>query len=435
MIEAGWLSHEEIEPIPRFTQNGVDFKSVFLYKSEIFMKAHERFKMKEEKNEYEQFCYQNRYWIDDFALFIALKSHFQGKPWSDWPEEFRDRKPDALVSAGRTLQDEMDRVKFLQFLFFKQWMDLKRYCNDRGIQIIGDIPIYVNYDSADLWVHAEIFKLDALKRPCVVAGVPPDYFSETGQLWGNPIYDWDALKANNYDWWIHRIAHNLNLFDIVRLDHFRGMVAYWEVPAHEQTAINGRWVEAPAVDFFNMLLREFPNAPIIAEDLGTITPEVREIMQRFNFPGMKLLLFAFGADLPSNPYVPHNLVKNCVAYTGTHDNNTTRGWFEKEATSEIKKRLFSYLGRVVTNTEVSWEMVRLAMMSVANTAIFPMQDILGLGEEARMNRPAVRDGNWQWRVLPEHLNSALAHRLREMTQTYGRIQSIAKAHNARRSFA
>jgi 4-alpha-glucanotransferase len=253
-----------------------------------------------------------------------------------------------------------------------------------------------------------------------VAGVPPDYFSETGQLWGNPIYRWDVLRERGYGWWIQRVEHNLALFDLIRVDHFRGLVGYWVVPAGETNAVNGQWVEAPAEDFLNALLRRFQQLPIIAEDLGVITSDVREIMHRFELPGMKVLLFAFGEDLPTNPYIPHNLSRNCVLYTGTHDNNTTRGWFEREATPEIRERLFRYLGREVPAEDIHRELIRLAMMSVANTAIFPMQDVLGLGEDAKMNRPATTEGNWQWRLSPEQLTTSLADTLREMTELYGR---------------
>jgi 4-alpha-glucanotransferase len=310
--------------------------------------------------------------------------------------------------------------KFLQYLFFNQWGILKKYCNQKEIQIIGDIPIYVSHDSADVWMNPELFKLDDQKRPFVVAGVPPDYFSETGQLWGNPVYRWDVLKERGYDWWVNRIAHNLRLSDLIRIDHFRGIVGYWEVPAAETTAIHGRWVEGPSFDFINYLIRKFPYVPLIAEDLGVITPDVREVMNHFELPGMKVLLFAFGDNLPGNPYIPHNLPKNCVAYTGTHDNNTARGWFEKEATPDEKRRLFQYLGRTVSSEELPRELIRLLMMSVASTVIFPMQDILGLGEEARMNLPSTGEGNWEWRLSPHLFEKAPEDWLRETTEIYGR---------------
>ena len=272
-----------------------------------------------------------------------------------------------------------------------------------------------------MWTNPEIFKLDGNKLPTVVSGVPPDYFSTTGQRWGNPVYRWDVLKKSGYKWWVKRIGHNLKLFNLVRIDHFRGFVAYWEIPAGEETAVNGRWVGVDAVDFFDTLLRHFPSLPVIAEDLGVITPDVREVVARYNFPGMKLLIFAFGEDLPTNPYTPHNHVKNCIVYTGTHDNNTIRGWFKDEASADDKKRLFQYLGREVSEKDVHWEFVRLAMMSVANTVILSAQDILGLGGEARMNLPATTKGNWKWRLREKELTSSLSDKLLEMTRIYGRV--------------
>ncbi|MCD6561839.1 MAG: 4-alpha-glucanotransferase [Deltaproteobacteria bacterium] len=420
MVEQGLVSKKEIESIPEFPGERVDYENAACWKENLFDLAYERFQNKNDNYEYEQFSLQNAYWLDDLALFLALKSHFKGTEWSEWPQELRDRDAEALISASKDLSEPIGRTRFLQYLFFKQWTSLKRYCNNNGIQVIGDMPIYVQFDSADLWVNSRHFKLDHNKKPYVVAGVPPDYFSETGQLWGNPIYRWDVLKESGYDLWIRRMSRNLDLFDFLRIDHFRGMVAYWEVPANEKKAVNGKWVKAPAEDFFAKILKRFPHAPFIAEDLGFITPDVKEIMHHFQFPGMKLLLFAFGDDLSANPYIPHNLVKNCVIYTGTHDNNTARGWFEKEAGPEVKERLFDYLGREITAEEVAWELVRLAMMSIANTAILPVQDILGLGEEARMNRPSTTKGNWQWRLLPDQLTSPVEKRLLKMTEIYGR---------------
>jgi 4-alpha-glucanotransferase len=421
MLNEGLLNKEDIEPIPLFPISKIDYKEVISYKERLFDRAYGRFSANGKNDyEYERFCSNNLNWLEDFALFVALKAHFQGQAWSDWPWEIRDRQTEALQTMKTKLYDRIVRVKFLQYIFFKQWFSLKKYCNQKSIQIIGDIPIYVHYDSVELWKHPEIFKLNEEKRPAFVAGVPPDYFSETGQLWGNPVYRWDVLKESGYEWWIQRIEHNLKLFDLVRVDHFRGFAAYWEVPAGEKTAINGKWVKGPAEDFFNTLLKRFPNLLIIAEDLGVITPDVRELMQLFNFPGMKVLLFAFGGDLPKNPYAPHNHVKNCVVYTGTHDNNTVRGWFEKEATIEDKNRLFSYIGQEIPVDKIHWEFIRLAMMSVANTTIIPIQDILGLGEEARINRPATAEGNYQWRLSPELLTPSVSERLLKTTKLYGR---------------
>jgi 4-alpha-glucanotransferase len=420
MIGDDLLRKAGIETSPGFLGERVDYQTVIALKEDLFNKAYERFKKKKQNQEYQKFCLENSYWLDDFTLFMALKSHFNGKAWSEWPRDLRDREPAALQSAKKELADSVEKGKFFQYSFFKQWSSLRKYCNRRGIQIIGDIPIYVTHDSADVWAHPELFKLNGERRPYVVAGVPPDYFSETGQLWGNPIYRWENLREDGYDWWVHRIAQTIKLYDFVRIDHFRGLVAYWEVPATEKTAVHGEWVEAPAMDFLNHLTKKFAYLPIIAEDLGVITPDVREIMERFDLPGMKLLLFAFGEDLPTNPYIPHNLPRNCAAYTGTHDNNTIRGWFEKETTEQDKERLFRYLGSKVPPDKLHWELIRLVMMSIANMAIFPMQDILGLGEEARMNRPATVEGNWQWRLLPEQLTPDLAERFREITEIYGR---------------
>jgi 4-alpha-glucanotransferase len=420
LIQDALLDKAELHSQSDSPSERVDFHAVTDYKETLFNRAYELFKRKRGDPEYQRFCSENSHWLDDFALFVALKSHFGGKAWSEWPRDIRDREPKALQSAKRELEQSVERVKFLQYVFSCQWNLLKGYCKEKGIQIIGDIPIYVNFDSSDLWAHPELFKLDEEKKPYVVSGVPPDYFSETGQLWGNPIYRWEVLRETGYAWWIQRIARTFNLYDFVRIDHFRGLVAYWEVPATEETAIRGNWVDVPVMDFFNHLTRRFPYLPIIAEDLGVITPDVREVMNHFELPGMKVLLFAFGEDSATNPYIPHNLVRNCVAYTGTHDNNTAKGWFEKELPPGDKERLFRYLGGKVPVKDLHWELVRLVMMSVANTVIFPMQDILGLGEEARMNRPATLEGNWEWRIVPDMLTTGLAGGLREMTETYGR---------------
>ena len=420
LVQDGLLTRADVKSPPDFPMDRVDYRAVGAYKGKLFKKAYERFKAKSPQYEYERFCAENSHWLEDFALFVALKAHFKGKVWSDWPEDIRDRQPEALQRARMEFRERADREKILQYIFSQQWGTLRNYCNGKGIQVFGDIPIYVEHDSVDVWTHPEIFKLDDEKRPYAVAGVPPDYFSETGQLWGNPVYRWDVLKENRYSWWVQRLEHNLRLCDVLRIDHFRGLVAYWEVSATENTAINGKWIEAPVMDFLNHLIRKFPFLPILAEDLGLITPDVREVMHHFELPGMKVLLFAFGEDLPTNPYIPHNLPKNCVAYTGTHDNNTIRGWFEGGEAPEDKKRFLRYLGRNVPAEEVHWEMIRLLMMSAANTVIFPMQDILGLGGEARMNRPATVEGNWEWRLLPELLTPELAKRLLEMTEMYGR---------------
>jgi 4-alpha-glucanotransferase len=421
LIKEGFLSKEDLDPIPPFPDARCDFYETIRYKDRLLERAYLHFNRDGEGREsFEAFCLGNSSWLEDFTLFVILKRRFEGKVWNEWPKELRDRNLESLVAAQKECHDLIEREKFWQYLFFKQWHRLKTYCQEKGVQLLGDLAIYVSFDSADVWANPDLFKLDKGKRPAFVSGVPPDYFSETGQLWGNPVYRWNVLKKNGYQWWRERIAHNLKLFDVVRIDHFLGFVAYWEVPAGEKTAINGRWVKAPAKDFLNALNKNFPHLPIVAEDLGAITPDVREVMDHFGLPGMKILQFAFGEDNPMHPFLPHNYEKNFLVYTGTHDNNTVRGWFEGEASSEDKKRLFRYLGREVPVEEIHWALIRLAMMSVARWVILPVQDVLGLGAEARMNRPSIARGNWEWRLLPGQITSSVSETLLEITETYGR---------------
>ncbi len=409
-------------PLPEgFPEGRAAYEEAGRSKGRLLHKAWERFRSRGPGDDFEDFRRDETYWLEDFALFTALKSRLGGKPWYAWPEELRDRRAEALESARRELAEEMDRIRFFQYIFSKQWQAVRAYSKEHGVDIMGDVPIYVVHDSADVWVHPEIFKLDEDKRPMAVAGVPPDYFSETGQLWGNPVYRWETLRESGYQWWIDRIRRNMGLFDCIRIDHFRGFMGYWEIQAGERTAMNGRWVEAPGREFFEAVMREVPEATIIAEDLGVITSDVHEVMDHFGFPGMKVLLFAFGPDLSTNPYAPHRHVRNCVVYTGTHDNNTVRGWFENETTVEQRKRLSAYVGREITFSDVHLELVRLAMMSVADTCVLPMPDVLGLGEEHRMNRPATSRGNWLWRLAPAALDHAPFSRLRSMAEIYGRI--------------
>jgi 4-alpha-glucanotransferase len=420
LAEERLLDLSDLQGLPKFPRERVGYKSVRQLKKKIFHLAYECFKKKTDEEDFEKFCKENASWLDDYSLFVALKSRFGAKSWNEWPSELRDRKTEALRTAKKELREEIQKEKFLQHVFDKQWNRLKSYCNQNGILIFGDLPIYVGYDSVDLWTHPELFKLDSCRKPSAVAGVPPSSFSSTGQLWGNPLYRWDVLKQTRYDWWVKRMEHNLKLFDWVRIDHFRGFVGYWEVPAKESTAINGKWVQAPAMDFFNEIKQRFCSLPIFVEDLGLITPDVIEIMKHFGFHGMKILLFAFGEDNPEHSHLPHTYEKNCLVYTGTHDNNTVRGWFNREAKPEDKNRLFRYIGRTVSEEEIHWEFIKLGAKSVANTFIVPMQDILGLGEEARMNKPATKRGNWRWRLLPEQLTASPAEKLTEITETFGR---------------
>ncbi len=421
MVEDGVLLKSDIEGYPSFTRESVDYNAVTKYKEEIFRKAFERNKDSlAEHHEFNTFCNENLYWLEDYSLFVSIKKYFNNVDWSKWPESLRDRKEEELKEWKKKLQENILKEHFLQYIFFKQWHSLKDYCDHKGVHIIGDLPIYVNYDSADVWANPEIFKLTDEKKPVFVAGVPPDYFSSTGQLWGHPVYDWAVLKETGYLWWIKRIEHNLRFFHMFRLDHFRGFVGYWEIHAGEEFATNGHWAEAPARDFFNTIVNHFDHLPLIAEDLGVITPDVREVMELYGFPGMKVLLFAFGEDLPSNPYAPHNYTRNGVAYTGTHDNNTARGWFNDETSAEDRKRIFDYIGHQVSEDQIHWELIKLIMSSVADMVIIPMQDLLGLEEDSRMNLPASSDGNWEWRLVPERLSPAITKKLSEMTKIYGR---------------
>ncbi len=422
LVKDGYISLNDLSRAPSFDPAKVDYHKAAAFKDRILAIAYEKFREMPDANcGYENFANASAHWLDDYALFISLKERFSGAPWNEWPLEIRDRTQPALHKWTERLAERINREKFNQFLFFRQWSALKSYCNQKQIQVIGDLPIYVSHDSSDVWTNPGYFKLNSDKRPAFVAGVPPDYFSDTGQLWGTPVYSWEKLGESSYAWWITRMEHNLKYFDIVRLDHFRGFVAYWEVPATEKTAVNGKWVKAPAREFFHTLKIRFPSLSIIAEDLGVITSEVREIMSLYEFPGMKLLLFAFGDSLSTNPYIPHNHVRNCVVYTGTHDNNTVKGWFQLDATEKEKENLLAYFGRELDENTVVGQLVRSAMMSVASTVVIPMQDFLELGAEARMNTPSVTHGNWEWRVTATQLTADLAGKIANLTRVYGRI--------------
>jgi len=420
MADDGFIEKKDLNVAGGFPEGRIDYRTARQVKEGLLDKALTEFRQSGPNAVFERFCHQNAGWLDDFALFEALRGYFEGTPWNRWSSEIRDRAPEALHAFSEKLSHDVLDIKFLQFLFFTQWRKFKQYCNERSIHIFGDIPIYIPHDSADVWTHPDLFKLDPEKNPVVVSGVPPDYFSAAGQLWGHPVYHWEMHRKRRYDWWIRRLSHNLTLLDYIRIDHFRGLVAYWEVPAGEKTAVNGRWVPVPTKDFIDEMLRTFPCLPIIAEDLGYITADVREIMNTYRFPGMRLLVFGFADAFPDNPNAPHNIPQNSVVYTGTHDTNTVGGWFEEEATRADKHQLFRYLGRRVSSNELPWELIRLALMSPARLSIIPMQDILSLGSEARMNRPAGALGNWQWRLTKNQMESAPMDRLRELTKLYDR---------------
>ena len=421
MVKDGFLHEPDVTGVPEFPHGTVDFDAVIRFKEKLFFLAYERFRQDQiDRAGYDAFCRNNSWWLEDFALFTSLHRHYEGSLWSTWPDAIKYRDPAALDAMRQTLKKNIETEKFLQYIFSRQWQALRDYCIKKGIRLIGDIPMYVNYDSADVWLHPELFRLDDNLHPLVMAGVPPDYFSRTGQLWKNPLYCWEEHERSGFSWWIHRIEHTLSLVDYTRIDHFRGLVAYWEVPAGEKNAINGKWVPAPGEKLLTLLKNRFVDLPLIAEDLGIITPDVSNLIDRFDLPGMRVLLFAFTDDPSGSPHAPHNLKKNCILYTGTHDNATIRGWLESEATIVEKHRLFRYIGQEISADRLPAVLIRLAMISVADTVMFPLQDILGRGAESRMNRPGTDAGNWRWRLEKDQISPRVTENLGDMTEVYGR---------------
>jgi 4-alpha-glucanotransferase len=439
LVKLGDLSPADLADVPDFPRDAVDFGWVIQWKMPLLQQAARNFLTKANpgrKADFETFCEWQAGWLDDYALFMAVKTHFDqqarqagvfGAMWSNyWAKDIALRRPAAVA---RWQQDQAETIalrKVWQYYFFEQWSGLKSYANQRGLKIIGDIPIFVAPDSVDVWANRELFHLDAEGQPTVVAGVPPDYFSETGQLWGNPLYDWAAIAAKNFRWWIERIQATLQLVDIIRIDHFRGFEAYWEIPAGEETAIKGRWIKGPGMALFEAIEQSLGDLPILAEDLGVITPEVEALRDHFEFPGMKVLQFAFdskeaGSLNASNAFLPHNHGRNAVVYTGTHDNDTTKGWY-RGRTLEEKDLIRRYLGR--PDDDIVWDFIRMAIASVARLAIIPMQDILNLDSDARMNIPSTLGGNWAWRYRPEALNHSVSGRLLALVDLYGRNPAL-----------
>jgi 4-alpha-glucanotransferase len=432
LVDEGLLAADDLaqEEVPAFSQARVDFDGVIKFKSALLGHAFERFKETANtqlRSEFEAFSQQAAAWLDDYALFRALKDAHGGAMWNEWEQALSRRGADALERARRELRDAVEAQKFYQYLFFKQWSELRAYAHERSITIVGDIPIFISYDSADVWTNPSLFKLDERLAPRVVAGVPPDYFSATGQLWGNPIYEWERMRADGFPWWIERMRATLKMFDIIRLDHFRGFAACWEIPGGDKTAERGQWVDVPGRELFLRLKQVLGDLPIIAEDLGVITPDVEVLRDDFRLPGMRILQFAFGGD-PHHKDLPHNFIPNVVVYTGTHDNDTTKGWFDSHAgegstrdADEIKHERRFCLKYLDTNgEEIHWDFIRAALSSVAELAIIPLQDVLGLGTEARMNLPASTNGNWNWRSPADALTDKVSARLKEMTELYGR---------------
>ena len=421
--QAGLLSDRDLNSLPEFPVGKVDYDLVIQSKMPLLRLASENFKTKgsSSQKQFQEFCTSQAYWLDDYALFMAVKQEHNGTHWNKWEEEIAYRKPEAIEEWTRRLSDTIYYHKFLQFQFFWQWKKLKDYANERSISIFGDISFYVAHDGVDVWANPKIFCLDGEGEAELMAGVPPDYFSATGQLWNNPVYDWEELEKTNFQWWIQRVKKTLDYVDLFRIDHFRGFQAFWAVPQGELTAEKGEWLEAPGEAFFSLLNRELGQLPIVAEDLGTVTPEVEALRDRFNFPGMKILQFAFDAKGGEPRFLPYNFdTRNCIVYTGTHDNDTTIGWFD-ERSQEEKEKIIDYLGCICPTEDIHWSLIRLAMSSIANFAIFPFQDILGLGSEAKMNTPGAKEGNWSWRYQKDALTSNSCAHFKHLTATYGRI--------------
>ncbi|GAB4369921.1 MAG: 4-alpha-glucanotransferase [Elainellaceae cyanobacterium] len=419
--DVGLLSDDDLNGMPEFPLQ-VDYGWVIHAKLPLLRKACDNFRTganPELKQAFDEFCQAKSDWLEDYALFRAIKDAHHGVSWHEWDSPIAHHEPQAIDEWRQKLASEIFYRKFFQFEFFRQWTELKQYANQRGIEVFGDLPIYLAHDSAEVWANPHLFCLDeATGLPSLMAGVPPDYFSATGQLWGNPIYNWERHQEEDFRWWVQRFRGLFERVDLVRIDHFRGFEAYWAVPQGEETAINGEWKLAPGKEFFTRLREELGSLPIIAEDLGLITPEVEALRAEFEFPGMKVLQFAFdsGAD---NPYLPFNSDRNYVVYTGTHDNDTTAGWFNKRSPEE-QQRVTQYLSHTGSDG-IHWDLTRMAFSSVANQAITPLQDLLGLDSDARMNEPSRAMGNWAWRYHPDSLTDQLADRLRHVTELYGRL--------------
>jgi 4-alpha-glucanotransferase len=430
LAEQGLLTVSDIEVTEPFDPLRVDYGPVIAYKTAKLRQAHQNFRAHNHGDEdFQQFVAEQASWLEDYALFMALKAHHGGGPWTGWPLPLVQREPEALQTAREQLATDIDYHRFVQWIFFRQWEEVHQVANRRGIQIIGDIPIFVAHDSADVWANPHLFYLEPDGQPTVVAGVPPDYFSATGQRWGNPLYRWELMEENGFRWWINRISATLKMVDIVRIDHFRGFEAYWEIPASEPTAVVGQWVKAPGHALFKAVREALGDLPLIAENLGVITPEVEALRKAYNLPGMIIVQFAFGDD-HTNPFLPHNYEPDNVVYTGTHDNETTVGWFTRTDTTGttgdpadlLRERNYArQYAKILDDAEVHWDLIRLAWGSVAQMAVVPLQDLLGLDNSARMNFPSSESGNWQWRFTWPQITYEMKNRLRELTEIYGRV--------------
>jgi 4-alpha-glucanotransferase len=422
LSEYGWLTADDLLPVADFNSQKIDFNRVNQYRMARLRRASMRFfadKQHHHFAEFQAFCTAEHAWLEDYVLFMALIEKFNGEDWGKWPDEFAQRDTAALLQARIELVDEIGFWKFCQWCFFRQWRKLKHYAHARGVRIIGDMPIFVAYQSADVWSRQHLFELDADHQPTVIAGVPPDYFSETGQRWGNPLFRWPSHEQENYAWWIERIRKSVELFDIVRIDHFRGFAGYWEIPASEPNAINGRWMPGPGEKLFNVIQNQLGSLPIIAEDLGVITPDVVALLEKFELPGMRVLQFAFGGTT-GNTYLPHHFINNMVVYIGTHDNDTAIGWFN---TATEHERIFVCKYLRTEGVEINWDLIHAASQTVADMVIYTMQDVLGLNSEHRMNLPGKPDGNWEWRFSWDQLDAQHAEKLYEIAAMHGRCDA------------
>jgi 4-alpha-glucanotransferase len=399
----------------------VDFEEAQVIRQKFLEIAYQNFrKHKRSVRHFETFCRTESYWLNDFALFLALKKIHHNTSWNSWPKEFKMRDAGALKKIIAQEKEFLDYTKWVQYIFAQQWDNVKDHAKKNGVRLFGDLPFYISYDSADVWANKNIFNLTPDGKMKGIAGVPPDYFNSNGQLWGMPTFRWDILKSQNYKWWVLRIKKNIEMYDLLRLDHFRAFADYWEVPAGQKTAIHGKWKPGPRHDFFYILRKVFKNLPLVAEDLGDINEAVYDLRDKFNLPGMKVLQFAFGDNMSTSDYIPHNFDSNFVAYTGTHDNNTSLGWYRKDASALEKKNVTNYCGKAIHEKNIHEELIRLAYASVAKTVIIPMQDILGLDEKARMNTPASTRNNWQWRLSPNAVTKKLEDNLQHLTELYNR---------------
>ncbi len=426
LADRGLIERSQVGVLPA-EDSPVDFESVRAHKLPLLREAAKNFLSSASgtpRDRYESFCRQNHWWLEDYVLFSCLRPRFGDRPWNSWPQEIVHRHPETITKLHKKLHEQLEVERFLQFAFFEQWRALRSHCAQRGIRVIGDVAIFVSYDSADVWTHPEIFRLKEDLSPEVVAGCPPDAFSETGQRWGNPLYDWGALKSRGYSWWIKRMRWAIETCDIVRLDHFRGFEAYWEIPAEEPTAAHGHWVQGPNEDLFKALRSALGDLPFIAEDLGYITRDVTELRKTLEIPGMKVMQFGFG-DRGAHKYLPHRFERDAVVYTGTHDNDTTVGWWNSGATADEKKLASAYLG--IADDGVQWAFIRAALTSVANLAVIPVQDVLGLGSDARMNVPSQMAGSWAWRLPAGALTPELAAKLASLVDITDRDASLQQS--------